>query len=433
MARRRSALLAGGLAAAVLVSAPSARAAGGIQVTMEPVGLSIEYPVLASYMGAGPCPPPALAAELQRLGSPALRLGGNSQDLTAPAGAAPPAESWRNATLFTLPAGFWKQLGCLLSTTHEPLTVGLNALSGTVAWANQLVTEAHQAASAPLSFAIGNEPDLYPLPNYASLGTRTVDVTAAVNVYLQLVALLRPAIGAAPLVGPDLATGSWQAWLPVVAGRVHPSALTVHAYPLSGCVTPAAVTLRGLLSQSAAEAPTRVQWVAADAAAAGVPATISEANSAACGGGPGVSDTPGAAVWALRFVLDALRSGFQQVGFHLSGGAYDPFVVHGGTLSERPLAGALAALNRWLPVGSFVRLVADRKGLVVTAISGPAGARLVVDNETAKPQRVALPGTAPRSAELFTPDRFGPAVVALAPRRGRVTLLLPAQSVAAIQ
>src|SRR5207302_4839524 len=54
-------------------------AAGGIAVTMPPVGLSVEYPTMAQDLGTASCPPPALTAELQRLGSPPLELAGVSQ------------------------------------------------------------------------------------------------------------------------------------------------------------------------------------------------------------------------------------------------------------------------------------------------------------------------------------------------------------------
>src|SRR5271169_4561643 len=58
-----------------------------VQLIMPPVGLSLEYPLMAQDLGPGACPPPALVAEMLRLGSPPLALAGQSQDLTAPSGA----------------------------------------------------------------------------------------------------------------------------------------------------------------------------------------------------------------------------------------------------------------------------------------------------------------------------------------------------------
>src|SRR5262249_31427435 len=151
-------------------------------------GLSLEYSVMTQDLGGGPCPPPALAAELQALGSPPLQLGGDSQDLTAPAGAlSAPAQSWESATAFQLPAGFWAQLHCLLTTSPDPLPVGLNARAGQLAWATQMVAGAQSAATNGLAFSIGNEPDLYPLPNYLSLAKPQADEEAVeANTYLQV-------------------------------------------------------------------------------------------------------------------------------------------------------------------------------------------------------------------------------------------------------
>src|SRR4029077_9742992 len=112
------------------------------------------------------------------------------------------------------------------------------------------------------------------------------------------------------------------------------------------CGSPRAVTIKGLLSSRAANAPARLAWVVADARAAGAPAIISEANSVSCGGLGGVSDSPATAVWAARFVLSALKTGFGEVRFHFSGGSYDPFVVQGAQVLTRPLESVLAGLNQ---------------------------------------------------------------------------------------
>src|SRR4051812_34016334 len=155
---------------AEVVLTPRLTAPPGVTVTMPPVGLSIEYPTMAQALGGEACPPPALVAELLRLGSPPLELGGVTQDLTVPSGGlSGPPTSWEAATLYPLPTAFWSQLHCLLSGSRDPLTVGLNARSGNVAWATATAAAAQGAATNGLSFSLGNEPDLYKLPNYASL------------------------------------------------------------------------------------------------------------------------------------------------------------------------------------------------------------------------------------------------------------------------
>jgi hypothetical protein len=408
---------------------------GGIAITMQPVGLSIEYPVMAQYLGTGACPPPALAAELQQLGSPPLALAGDSQDETVPSGVlSAPAESWEAATLYTLPADFWTQLHCLLAATKDPLTVGLNARTGALSWAAQMVADAQSAATNGVDYSLGNEPDLYYLPNYSSLDKPQANEEAVdVNAYLQVAEQLRPALAGAAVIGPELARPQhWQHELPHVLAQLHPQAVGVHLYPLTTCTTPRAVTIPGLLSTQAAETPRSLEWVVADANAAQAPAIISEANSASCGGVPGVSDSPAAAVWAVRFVLSALKTGFREVRFHFSGGPYDPFVLSGEQVLPRPLESALAALNDWLPVGSSLRSLYVR-GLVATAVTQPAGTSLLIlDNEHGKAAPVVLRGLDSASIEQLNPTRAGALVTELVSPRDRIRLSVAPNTVLAV-
>jgi len=410
---------------------------GGVQVTMAPVGLSLEYPVMAQDLGTGPCPPPALAAELLRLGSPPLALGGESQDMTEPGEAATgPPPSWDSATLYGLPSGFWSQLHCLLSATPDPLTVGLNMKTAQPSWAAQMVAGSQSAATAGLSFSLGNEPDLYYLPNYSSLGKPAgAEEAGAVNLYLQLAASLHQAAGgSAPLVGPELANAAhWQRALPRVIAALHETTVGVHMYPLTACGSPRAVTVGGLLSATAADAPSRLSWVVADANAAHVPAIISEANSVSCGGEAGVSDSPAAAVWAVRFVLSALKSGFREVRFHFSGGPYDPFIVRREEVLDRPLESALVALNQWLPVGASLQTIAGVQGLVATRLVTSAGAgRLILDNERAHSQAVVLRKVHSIRIEALSATRAGAQTTTLSSPRGRIKLVVAANTVLAV-
>jgi hypothetical protein len=408
---------------------------GGIPITMQPVGLSLEYPVMAQDLGGGACPPPALVSALEQLGSPPLSLAGASQDMTAPSGVLPsPSPSWETATLYTLPASFWSQLHCLLSATRDPLTVGLNARTGAPAWATQMVAGAQSAATNGLDFSLGNEPDLYPLPNYASLDKpQAGEETIAVSTYLQVAEQLLPTLGGAPVIGPELARPAhWQHELPRVIAQLHDQTVGVHLYPLTTCATPKAVTIPGLLSSEAAETPRSLAWVVADANAVGAPAIISEANSASCGGVSGVSDSPAAAVWAVRFVLSALKTGFHEVRFHFSGGPYDPFIVRGEEVLSRPLDGALVALNQWLPVGSSLRTVVVR-GLVATAVSQPTGTGLLIlDNQHAQAQPVVVTGVHSATFQTLTPGRSGVSSVQIASASDRIKLAVPPNSVVAV-
>ncbi len=412
-----------------LVSTP------GAPVTMTPAGLSIEYSVMAADLASQPCPSSALAAELLRLGSPPLELAGVSQDMTAPAGALSEATSWETASIYSLPVGFWSQLRCLLETAKDPLTVGLNLRTGNLAWATQMAAEAEGAATDGLSFSLGNEPDLYRLPNYSALDKpQAGEEAAAADRYVQLATYLRPALGTAPLIGPELSRpASWRNALPHVIEALHEQTVGVHLYPLTDCVTPRAVTISGLLSGQAADAPARLAWVVADARAAGLQAVISEANSASCGGLAGVSDTPAAAVWAVRFDLSALKTGFGEVRFHFSGDPYDPFIVRGAEVVPRPIESALVALNTWLPVGSTLRTVPGVRELLATAVAEPGGGIvLILDNESSRARQVLLRGAQPLTATALNPARAGLQPVPLRTSGGRTRLAVAANGIVAV-
>jgi hypothetical protein len=437
----------------VNVALPPRLAGTGVTITAQPVGLSLEYPTMAQDLGTGACPPPALVAQLQALGSPPLELAGNSQDLTAPAGALSGVpSSWDTTTLYSLPAAFWSQLQCLLNAAKDPLTVGLNVKTGPPSWAAQMVAGAQSAAAAvgSPSFSLGNEPDLYGLPNYASLSRPLPGKeAAAANTYLRVAAALAPTLAGAPVIGPELARPThWQHQLPSVIAAMHPQTVGVHMYPLSACSTPRAVTTHGLLSPSVGDAPRRLRWVVADAIAAHAPAIVSEANSASCGGASGVSDSPASAVWAVRFVLSALKTGFQEVRFHFSGAPYDPFVVSGEQVLTRPIDSAMVALNRWLAPGAKLRTLTGVQGLLASGVSEPAtgtgtpgtgapegqaGATMVIlDNESAHARRVLVHGAQVVRAETLSPARAGVQTALVRAHRGRAELLLAPNTVVAL-
>jgi hypothetical protein len=164
-----------------------------------------------------------------------------------------------------------------------------------------------------------------------------------------------------------------------------------------------------------------------------VPAIISEANSASCGGEAGVSDSPASAVWAVRFVLTALKTGFQEVRFHFSGDPYDPFVVRGEEVLSRPLDSALVALNQWLPVGSVLHTLAGVRGLVATAVQAPAGRTLLIlDNEGKQAQPLVLRGAHTVHVEVLSATRAGVHAEQLSSPTDRIKLLVARNSVLAV-
>jgi hypothetical protein len=164
-----------------------------------------------------------------------------------------------------------------------------------------------------------------------------------------------------------------------------------------------------------------------------MPAILSEANSVSCGGVSGVSDSTASAVWAVRFVLSALTTGFREVRFHSSGNSYDPFVVRGAEVLARPLAGAISALNRWMAPGATVHTVRGVHELLATAIRQPAGGVvLILDNERPHARPVVLHAAGNVGVEGFLSGRAGSLAETLAPTHSRIKLSIPANSVYAL-
>ncbi len=240
-------------------------------------------------------------------------------------------------------------------------------------------------------------------------------------------------MGSAPVLGPELSQPArWRNVLPHVLEQLHAQTVAVHLYPLTDCRSPREVTIGGLLSSRAGASPARLSWVVADAQAAGLPAIISEANSASCGGKPGVSDSPAAAVWAVRFVLSALKTGFREVRFHFAGDPYDPFVVQGATVVARPLESALVALNQWLPVGGSLRTVPGVRELVATVLAQPGGKNvLVLDNERAKARQVVVRNARSVHLAILSPAHGGLITETLT-ASGRLPLSIAPNTVVAI-
>jgi hypothetical protein len=415
------------------VTLPASLTGPAAPVTMLPVGLSLEYPLMAHDLGGGACPPQSLVAKLLQLGSPPIALAGFSQDMTAPNGALTSTPgSWEAATLYELPAAFWSQLHCLLAATGEPLTAGIDLRTGQPSWAEQIVAGAQSAATAGLAFSLGNEPDLYRYPNYAALDQPLAGEEALEsNLYLRLAGSMRQALGGGAVTGPEVSRpASWQHVFGHVIEALQPQTVGVHVYPLTVCRTPRTATIHGLLSTRSGDAPARLGWVVADATAAHLPAILSEANSVSCGGRAGVSDSAAAAVWSVRFVLSALKTGFRQVFFHFSGGPYDPFLVNGETVVDRPIDSALVALNRWLPVGASLQSVPVGSGLVGTRVGEPGGGTLLLlDNEESHDREVLVRGQGDVRVEALAAARAGVQVASVRAQGGRMRMRVDAQSV----
>jgi len=403
----------------------------GRRVPGNPIGLSMEWPVLAGDLGPGTRPPAALADALRALGRPALRIGGNSQDRMWPTlrGAAPGAR-------WAPPPRFWPALGALARAALGRVQVGLDLSHGSAGEAAAVGSAAVAALpSGRVSFALGNEPDRYGTEHRLTLvrgrGSVARSRPWSYSRYMRRYAAVRRGLPArAPLAGPDFAGLRWRTRLDAFLHSVRPRLATIHVYPLDACGRrPGArgwPTPRSLLARSswAGEARSSIPWAAADARRHGVPLAVSETNSVACGGAPGVSDVPAAALWAPAFLLSAAQAGAQEVDFHASGGSYDPFhVAHppgaGAELRPAALFDGLAFAHEAL--GRDPRLVAVRtvpRGAPAWALRSGDHPRVLVENLDPRRPLVASIGM-PRgstSARVIRMTRAGRERMAIAGR-----------------
>jgi len=412
--------------AALALGAPAGPATA---LTANPVGLSVEYQLLASELGSGSCPPAALVRAIAALRSPTLRIGGDSQDQTAPAGAPP------HAGASDLPRGFWARLGCLERETAIAVVVGLNLASDEPAWATTLAADARAVIPrARLRFELGNEPDIYGSHVPWWNGRELVRTPMPFATYLRRAEAVAAAIGpGSSIEGPDFASGRWVKAVPALVRTLGLRAVDAHFYPLDACATTAGATAAALLSKAVQTKLDERVRLARDARAAGLPALISEANSISCGGVAGVSDSPAAAVWAFRLIVAALRAGFESVRFHSSGGSYDPFALHGERLALRPLYLGLRAAAAVLSAGSVLRAIRGGGTLDAVAVIRRDGTTSdLLNNYSAAPRWVAVAARGP--VAIVAVLARAPTVRAATVRAsgGRARVELPPNSLVAI-
>lgn len=428
--------LAAASPAAASNSAPAGKPVSAVRIS--PFGLSVEYPLMEQVLGAGPCPPPSLVSALRILGSPSLRIGGDSQDLAGPT----------SAYHYAIGLSFWTTLGCLARETGSHLTVGLNFAEAPLADELSTIASAEQAIPASqLSFSLGNEPDLYEVshilpnePGFTVPAYRSPSWSASqfASEWDSRRAQLGAQLGSVAIEGPDLAGAKWSETMTQSLVSDPPAVMTVHAYPTVACGTAGAPTTAArLLSKHASVGLVeKYRWLLAAARRARKPAVISESNSASCGGKPGVSDRPVAGVWAARYVVAALLEGFEQVRFHTAGTSYDPLTfATGGAVTVRPLGHALLFLHRWIALGSKVRRSSEDPSVLAATFTLGAHANMIVSSFSSKPKRftIQVAGTATRLPTATLTSRSAlEARSSVAVHDRRVQLVLEPHTVVAI-
>ena len=211
------------------------------------------------------------------------------------------------------------------------------------------------------------------------------DVTAYLDRPLRAGRGPPPRLAVAGFAGPG--------WWPSLPGLVRSAggrvgALSAHLYALPRCggrPPPVSWLLTSTASRGRAAS---LAPLVAIARRHGLPVRVTELNSAACGGRPGLSDSPAAALWLTDTLFALLRDGVDQADVHTWAHArYAPFDVAGTRATARPPLTAMLAFARAAPPMS--RLVAtggrlgalrawatvDRVGTVRVALIAPRAVR----------------------------------------------------------
>ena len=402
----RRALTAAAVALLVLAPAATART---IRVSIDPPRAG--HPVQAGFLGlsfeAADLPPVArdgtqgnLVRLLRSLGPGVLRFGGASVDIRTAYAAQPP---WATTTI--QPSDF-DRLHTLLSRTgwRAILTVSLGHFDPQGA-AREAAAASRRLGSQLLAVEIGNEPDGYWIFGLRPPGWGYVDYSSQVRSYRRAIAAAAPRV---PIAGPDTVG---YGWLAPYARDQRPAILTAHYYPLNVCTAPAP-RLDTLLSDAVLTQQGYALWgLAAIARKNRLVARLGETNNIGCSGEMGVSDTYGAALWALRYMAQAARAGVAGINFHTlvdNCRGYSPlcaptkYDLEGGWMRPMP---------EWYAMLMFSRLTGDRvvgssmtghpPGLTVDAFGGGARADVLIVNS----------GVAARSLVLRPKARYTAATV----------------------
>jgi hypothetical protein len=389
---------------------------------------SLAYPSLVSTQ---------LANLMRGLGPGLLRVSGVSVDRTRWGIPGAQTTPWE---LATIAPPVLERLGTLMRETRWGLLLGLDlGHVETPALVQEASTASALLGSSLAAIQIGNEPDLYthaPSPAFRVLlgFERLREPPWGVQQYEAEITSLRAALAAAgatpPLYGPDTAGPAWLASYAQAEGRGLAS-LAAHYYPLDRCsggrLLVHGATLKSLLGARVARNEQRaLRALVRLAAANSLPLRIDEANSVACAGQPSVSDTFGAALWALDFSLLAAREGVSGINFHGglgqcgAGGIVAPWysplcALPDGQLRPRPAYYALLAL-RSLEGCAFVPVTSNAPpNIAVFALRAPDGSlRAVIDHmelATRGTRRRKVPPASPVTVSVAAPASYAQASV----------------------
>lgn len=280
------------------------------------------------------------------LGDGNLRFSANQVDRTAwmpDPSLTPPA--WANGQIIT-PADL-SRVGELAQATGWSVDMGVNLGQFNPAAAADQTREAQRRIGSSLrSVQIGNEPNFYILAPVLQAGNRKpyIPLTYIADVKKYRTAIRAAAPGVA-IEGPDSVNGAVghpigdpllglvlaQPWLPpyIQAFGKESTSLNQHYYPF---INTARIGIPDEISPLIGGPPSIAKLMSRDAAtkqvtffrqfvsqaeSAGLKARLTETNSVAKEGKEGVTNSFGAALWTVDYLLTAAREGIASVNLHV--------------------------------------------------------------------------------------------------------------------
>jgi hypothetical protein len=410
------------------------------------LGLSIEWDSVRAYAGSPGSRSAGLRALLGPLVAPtgglALRIGGDTADQAwwNPRGRPPPPNVLQDVTPATLDDVAWLARGL-----RGPVTLDLNLPLGDPYNALALARAARRRLppGSLETLEIGNEPDLYTrgrvfhVPGHVHVRLRkrvSYDAGAYrrdVTPYLDV--LSRRPRAAARLEVAGFAGPGWWPSLPALvrSASARVGALSAHLYALPRCGGPAPPVSWLLTSAASRRRAATLAPLLAIGRRSGLPVRVTELNSAACGGRPGLSDSPAAALWLTDTLFALLRDGVDQADVHTWAHArYAPFDVAGTRATARPPLTAMLAFARAAPPMSRLVATGGRLGALRAWATIDRRRTLRIALIAPSPVRAQLATGRRRCALLWVANQQGHRTARVCPRRGRLTITLPGDTIA---
>ncbi len=312
---------------AIHISLDSARLLGVIPADFVGLGYEISSVARSGLLSARNRTYTQLVRNLGESG--VIRVGGNTSDYSAYTATGTSVS--RSKSTVVNQANL-QELATFLEATEWNLIWGLNL--GSTGLDDSLAEAKAVSAlcgSRLLAFEIGNEPDLFVHEGHRPSG---YEYAAWLADYRRFKAAIRAALPGVQFAGPDVAVHT--DWVESFASdEDHDIRLLTHHYYREG-QNPSS-TLDKLLRPDPKLAP-QLARLAAASSRAKVPYRICEVNSFSGGGRPGVSDTFGAALWALDYMFTLVSASCAGVNMETGVNQLDFVSSYSPIVDDQPTA-----------------------------------------------------------------------------------------------